>query len=652
MTADRVVVVGGGLAGISAAIELAEHGLPVTLLESRPWLGGATWSFGRRGLTIDNGQHAFLRCFTAYQDLLIRLGVRDSVALQDRLDLTVLAADGSHRIRRNSLPAPLHLAGTLASYGLLSRGERLGVVPAVMAMWLSDLSRPGRASVAEWLRRHGQGERARRRLWEVFLVPVLNAVSEQADLSTAAGVINAALLTSRDRADIGMSSVPLRDLHGRPAATVLATLGVEVRVCARAAALTSMRGGGFSVRVDSVSDESQSAQMSFGHQESDEIYAAGVVLAVPAWSAAELVPPELSADVNAWRKLTPSPVVSIHVTYGASVTRLPFALSGDSSLRWIADKTRSAGLRTGQYLAASIPAADKFVDAPSAALREKFLPVLDRLFPAAASAGVEDFFVTRERSATFRPVPGSAAFRPDQMTNLPGFALAGAWTNTGWPDTMEGAVRSGRRAADCVLRALAPAEADTVELDRLRPRMRVQADAWRAVTTRFAAELSGHTATPAGMPAAAARGDAAASGATAQIAVQETDSSLSERAMPAARVGSAEVAKPAPDAEPANGTKSAEVGTRAEGAESANGSGLAAHGPVAAKATPADTVTPAGEGTSAGKVTPAGKGWPAGSGVPAASGKRAASARRAVIKEPVALNAPDAVPERAKAAGQ
>ncbi len=571
MTADRVVVIGGGLAGISAAIELAEGGLPVTLLESRPWLGGATWSFGRRGLTIDNGQHAFLRCFSAYQDLLIRLGVSEAVNLQDRLDLTVLAGGGPQQFRRTSWPAPLHLAKTLASYGLLSPGERLGVVPAVMTIWLGDLSRQRRASVAEWLGRYGQGEHARREFWEVFLVPVLNAVPEQSDLATAAGVINLALLNGRDRADIGISSVPLRDLHGGPACRRLARLGAEVRLSTRALAVSSRRGGGFSVRADSLAGDSRAPGASFGEPGGDEIHAAGVVLAVPAWSAAELAPAELSADVNAWRKLTPSPLLSIHVMYDSTVTRLPFAASGESALRWIVDKTGSAGLHTGQYLAASIPAADKFVDAPSAAIRDEFLPVLERLLPAAASAGVDDFFVTRERSATFRPVPGSAAFRPDQVTNLPGFALAGAWTSTGWPDTMEGAVRSGRRAAEWVLRALSQSEASTAELHRPQPRVRIAAAVLRSVAAMLVSEPSGPVVTSA----------------------------------------------PWPGAVPSGGTDNG--GARTSGEVPRVG------GPETPQA--------------------------AGSAVPAEV-KPAASASEPATKEPIALAAPDAVPERAKAAGQ
>jgi squalene-associated FAD-dependent desaturase len=630
MTADRVVVIGGGLAGISAAIELADRGLPVTVLESRPWLGGATWSFGRRGLTIDNGQHAFLRCFSSYQDLLIRLGVDGFVDLQGRLDLTVLAADGQQRIRRNSWPAPFHLAKTLAGYGLLSRGERLGVVPAVMTMWLSDLSRQRRASVAEWLGRHGQGARARRQFWEVFLVPTLNAVSEQADLGTAAGFINAALLTSRDRADLGISSVPLRDLHGGPASKVLAALGAEVRVSTQAMSVTSRRGGGFHVRVDAA-DESQPA----GY----EIDAAGVVLAVPAWSAAELVPREISADINAWRKLRPSPVVSIHVMYDSQVTRLPFAVTGESALRWVVDKTRSAGLHAGQYLAASIPAADKFVDAPSAVIRGEFLPVLERLFPAAAAAQVEDFFVTRERGATFRPVPGSAAFRPSQMTNLPGFALAGAWTSTGWPDTMEGAVRSGRRAAQSVLRALMPSEMDA-ELDRPQPRIREVAAAMQAMTTRFVVD---HGTSDAVEATAAKSGDSAKS---AEVAESAKAPESADAPKPAEVPESADAPKPEPTGEMPEAPKPAEA------AESPSGPGPLSPDATGNDAPAAEQGTAAPNGTLATKRSRAGKGTPGANGSSAANGKPAAPARGGGIKSPVALTAPDVVPQRAKAAGQ
>ena len=126
--------------------------------------------------------------------------------------------------------------------------------------------------------------------------------------------------------------------------------------------------------------------------------------------------------------------------------RSPRPLS--SPVQWVFDKTRQAGLAAGQYLAVSLSAADSYVDVPAAALREQFLPALEQLFPAAAGAGIADFFVTRERRATFRQAPGIGAIRPGTATSVPGLVLAGAWTDTGWPDTMEGAVRSGEQAAE------------------------------------------------------------------------------------------------------------------------------------------------------------------------------------------------------------
>jgi uncharacterized protein with NAD-binding domain and iron-sulfur cluster len=132
-------------------------------------------------------------------------------------------------------------------------------------------------------------------------------------------------------------------------------------------------------------------------------------------------------------------------------------------VQWVFDRTRQSGLRSGQYLAVSLSAADDFIDVPVAALRERLLPALADLLPAARTAQVKDFFVTREREATFRPAPGTARFRPSAGTNRPGLWLAGAWTATGWPATMEGAVRSGEAAAAGLLGHGASADPSTVE---------------------------------------------------------------------------------------------------------------------------------------------------------------------------------------------
>ena len=173
-----------------------------------------------------------------------------------------------------------------------------------------------------------------------------------------------------------------------------------------------------------------------------------MVLAVPAAQAARLAGPVGVASAGRWDELGYSPIVNVHVVYDRQVTSLPFAAAVESPVQWVFDKTRQAGLAAGQYLAVSLSAADSYVDVPAASLREQFLPALEQLFPAAAGAGIADFFVTRERRATFRQAPGIGAIRPGTATSVPGLVLAGAWTDTGWPDTMEGAVRSGEQAAE------------------------------------------------------------------------------------------------------------------------------------------------------------------------------------------------------------
>ena len=401
-----VVVIGGGLAGVSAAIELAEAGRSVTMLEARPWLGGATCSFGRRGLTIDNGQHAFLRCHSAYRELLATLGSTSSVAIQDRLQLTVLADAGDRRVslRRSALPAPLHLARSLAGYRLLSKAERAKVAAAAVALEFADFAGRDDRSLGDWLAARGQSERARSMIWDWLCATALNVAPEHADLALAANTIRSAVLAGRANADIGVPSVPLSKLHGGPAAALLGRLGVTIMLATRAVAMQPGPVGGYQVSV-AASEAGAGTELAGGP--AAEICADGVVLAVPAGEASAIAPAELAGQAARWSRLAPSPVVSVHVIYARRVTRLPFAAVAGAPVRWVIDKTGAAGLHTGQYLAASLPAADAYVDMPGAQLRELILPVLERLFPAAGQADVEDFFVTRERRATIRHEPGS-----------------------------------------------------------------------------------------------------------------------------------------------------------------------------------------------------------------------------------------------------
>ncbi len=491
----KIVVIGGGLAGITAAIALSETGADVTLAEARPRLGGATTSFSRGGLMVDNGQHVFLRCCVAYRGLLARLGMTGAVSLQDRFDVTVLAPGGRARLRRTALPGPLHMGQALMGYGFLSRAQRLRVARAALAMAALNPAKPelDRQRLGDWLAAHGQDERTRRLLWDLFTVSALNVDGDDANLSLAATVVKTALLGARDAADIGVPSVPLGVLHGQAAGALLARLGAQVRLSAKVPAIEVLPGGpGPRFRVRLAGRRGSDGQ-------GEVIEADGVVLAVPPVVAARLAPagtvgpatvapatvgpatvgpgtawepaaagdghgPAAQPGPEQWRELATSPIVNVHVIYDRRVTRLPFAAAVDSPVQWVFDRTGPSGLRSGQYLAVSLSAADGYVDVPASALRERFLPAMADLFPAARDARVTDFFVTRERRATLRQVPGCERLRPGAATARPGLVLAGAWTDTGWPDTMEGAVRSGLNAARVLRRGLA------VPAGGLRPR--------------------------------------------------------------------------------------------------------------------------------------------------------------------------------------
>jgi squalene-associated FAD-dependent desaturase len=459
----RVVVIGGGLAGITAAIALAESGAQVTLLEARPRLGGATCSFSRDGLTVDTGQHIFLGCCSAYRGLLGKLGMTAHAPLQDRFDVTVLAPGSAGqprqaRLRRTALPGPLHMLSALGRYPFLTKAERARVALPALAMRRVDPADPevDAQRFGDWLAARGQSERARRALWDLFTVSALNIAGDDASLALAATVVKTGLLGKNNAADIGVPALPLGELHGDAGAALLTRLGTRVALSTKVTAIETIgpgedsdareeSGARFRVRLARPADEEGLGA---------EIAADAVVLAVPHEKAAPLVPADAlpPGTVAAWSGLGASPIVNVHVIYDRPVTSLKFAAAIDSPVQWVFDRTSISGLGAGpsggpQYLAISLSAADEYAEVPAARLREQFVPALAELFPAARDARVTEFFVTRERRATFRQGPGTGALRPKAGTRLPGLVLAGAWTDTGWPDTMEGAVRSGLSAA-------------------------------------------------------------------------------------------------------------------------------------------------------------------------------------------------------------
>jgi squalene-associated FAD-dependent desaturase len=466
----RVLVIGGGLAGITAALDCAAAGASVTLVEVRRRLGGAAYSFQREGLQMDNGQHVFLRCCGAYRALLGRLGSEHLVCVQPRLEIPVLKPGAQPLVlRRTRLPAPLQLAGALARYGHMTRSQRLGAARATLALMRLRRSRAGRRELAldsqtlgAWLARHGQGPEAVAALWDLIALPALNLPAAQASLALGAFVFQTGLLSARDAGDIGFHRAALSEIIGVPAARALDRAGVQVRLGWRAERLQRAAGGvevhGRGGRI-SAGDESpaggQRADDEGGGGERELLRADATVLAVPHSRAATLLEPLIGAAAARLRALGSSPIVNLHVVYDRPVCEQPFAAGVGTPVQYLFDRSAAAAAPPGcQYLAVSLSGAEREMQMDVDALRERYLPALAQLLPRARTAKVHSFLVTREHAATFRSAPGVGALRPGAQTQLPGLVLAGAWTDTGWPATLEGAVLSGHAAARQALAAL------------------------------------------------------------------------------------------------------------------------------------------------------------------------------------------------------
>ena len=428
MNDARIAVVGGGLAGIAAALELADAGANVTLFEARTRLGGATYSVRRKDYWIDNGQHVLLRCCTAYRAFLERLGVADLVPIQPRLRVPILRENKpSAFLSRASLPAPLHLVPTLLRFAPLSSRDRLRAFRAAAALRTLD---PQDASLdthtfGDWLRSKGQSDAAIADLWDLITRPTLNLPADEGSLALATMVFRTGLLDAADACDIGVPIVPLQRLHGDAASAALQQAGVQVVL-------------GAPVR----SADGRRIVLDDGSHEAD-----AVVVAVPHEAVASIVPAG-AVDADALDRLGASPIVNLHVHYDRRVLEEPFAAAEAASpLQWLFDRTEASELTHGQLVSVSLSGASEDVKEPLAALRERYVPAIERLLPEARTAEVLDFTATREPRATFRAVPGTARLRPGTRTSVANLYLAGAWTDTGWPATMESAVRSGVAAA-------------------------------------------------------------------------------------------------------------------------------------------------------------------------------------------------------------
>ncbi len=414
-------VIGGGLAGLAATARLAEAGAWVDLHEARAFLGGRAASIPADphvpgSAHIDNCQHVLLRCCTSLLDFYRHCGVRDKIVFHDELHL--VTADGTvDTIRADALPVPFHLLRSLLAVRAIGWADKLSVARCLRAM-KRQLSRPSfdpdSLTFTQWLRRMRATNRSIRRFWRPFVVSALNEEPEIAAAGAAMQVFCEGLLGSRDSYQMGVPAVPLSDLYD---AALAGRFGPSVRLHLR----SRVR------RVDPLDHEAD-------YQ----------ILAVPFDRVAKLVP-----ELRLQRRLhgfETSPITGIHLWFDRPIMDLPHAMLVDGDLQWIFDKG------CGYYLGV-ISASRAQLTQPTGDIVEAALRQLEEAFPKARTASLEHSRVIKETRATFSARPGLERQRPGPTTALPNVFLAGDWTATGWPATMEGAVRSGYRAAEAVLTA-------------------------------------------------------------------------------------------------------------------------------------------------------------------------------------------------------
>jgi len=457
---DRVVVIGGGFAGVAAACRLAQEGHRPILLERSGRLGGRAASFRDRatGENVDYAQHVTMRCCTATDGFLRRIGASDAVAYQPELAVPILCGGTRAALRSNLLlPGLLHLAPALVAYRCLSPRERLGILRAAIPLRLGVRSDE---PFGPWLRARGQGERAVERFWNPICVATLNARVDDVAVHAARKVFRDGFF-DRQGAGLGLFTVPLGRVFEAARAYVEAREGA-VRASTGACAVRIEAGRATAVETS----------------DGETLDASAVVAAVPPWDLSPLVDDvRFDPIVRGAGRLRWSPIVDVHLWLDRPVLDDPFAVAVDGPLQAVFDVTgvhgsdpspagedQSTGrpspkqLRprgeAAQHLVLSQSAADRWIDRPTDGIADDLAAALGDLVPAARAARVVRLLVVKHRRATFVPAPGADACRPGVATPIDRLCLAGDWTATGWPSTIESAVRSGIAAAGRVAGAL------------------------------------------------------------------------------------------------------------------------------------------------------------------------------------------------------
>ncbi len=448
MAASRVAVVGGGLAGLSAALELKRLGFEVELLERSRLLGGKATSFQVDGVEVDNGQHVYLACCTEFIDFVQQLDDIPSstgayqagtpqgspgppLVLQHRFEALLLArGKRPARLRAVPLPAPLHLAPALLRYRHLDPMARLQVIRALL-----DAHKPARAgeTFAQWLERHHQTAATRTAFWDPFFVPALNAPLEEVSADAALFVIVTAFLRDAGAARFGYSRVPLARIAEAAARKI-----DRVHLRSPVAGLDMADSSGSFQAGTPKGSPGRPVLRGVTLEDDSRLACDGVVLAVPPARLKRLLGQPEQFNVFGLDDFQTAPIIDVHLWYDVSTLGFEFAAVLGSPVQWVFKKGPG-------YVCCSMSAAGEYISWPSSDLVELCHRELATVVPVLRTANLLRGAATRDREATFVPKPGLR--RPGPATNCPQVVIAGAWTDTGWPATMESAVRSGRSAA-------------------------------------------------------------------------------------------------------------------------------------------------------------------------------------------------------------
>jgi squalene-associated FAD-dependent desaturase len=433
---QHILILGGGLAGLAAATALAPRGLRVTLLESKNRLGGRASSFqdATTGQLIDACQHVSMGCCTNLAHFCRTVGIDRYLAPQACLYFQTPDRRVS-RFHADGWPAPFHLSRSFFAAHYLTPGEKLRIAWGLA--WLERMPADADPPFLDWLQRHRQTQRTIDRFWGLVLTSALNETCDRIGLRYARKVFVDGFLRHRRGFEVELPTVPLGRLYGDELQTWLGKHGVE---------LALNRG----VRAIEVAGERvQRLILRTG----ETLQADWYLSAVPFDRLLDLLPAEIVERHDVFRNLRNleiSPITSVHLWWDRPVMDLPHVVLMDCAGQWVFNRGPAPGGE--QYLQVVVSAARQFRGLGREEVERLIVAELRRLLPRAAGATVKRARVVTEHAATFSAVPGVDRWRPPQTTPLDNLLLAGDWTATGWPATMEGAVRSGYLAAEALLR--------------------------------------------------------------------------------------------------------------------------------------------------------------------------------------------------------